>query len=67
MEKIGHQHNNLFRMVKDVVGDEFMVRYSSVEGAVAVLRQLGCGLHLESERELYFKIRQYIGRIWLVG
>jgi hypothetical protein len=40
---------------------------TGVEGAVAILRQLAAGLHLEGDRELYFKIRQYLNRIWMVG
>lgn len=44
-----------------------MIPYQSAEGAVAVLRQLGCGLHMEANKELYLKIKQYLNKIWYVG
>lgn len=60
-------YGKLFYLVKGIVGEEYTIGYTGVEGAVAILRQLAAGLHLEGDRELYFKIRQYLNRIWMVG
>lgn len=46
LEKKGHDHDGLFNMLKEVIGPEFTIPYNSVEGAVAILRQLSCGIHL---------------------
>lgn len=41
------------------------IGYQSIEGAVAVLRQLNCSIHLESEIGLYKTLMQYLSNIWV--
>ncbi len=41
------------------------IGFESNEGAVAVLRQLSCGVHLESNFDLYKSLSQYLSAIWL--
>lgn len=67
LENRHQETSKLFRMLKELVGPEFTIPYSSMDGAVAIIRQLACGLHLEADINLHIKIRQYIHKIWLVG
>lgn len=67
LENKNQPPNKLFQLMKELVGPEFTIPYTSLDGAVAILRQMSCGLHLESEISLHVKIRQYIHKIWLVG
>lgn len=41
------------------------IRYESTEGAVAILRQLSCGTHLEGNYLLYKTMTQYLPVVWL--
>lgn len=50
LENKNQLNNNLFKMLKETIGPDFVISFSSVEGAVAILRQMSCGLHLESNR-----------------
>jgi hypothetical protein len=50
LQNIGHQYSNLFSLVAEVLGQEYVIPYHSAEGAVAILRQLSCGIHLESNQ-----------------
>lgn len=41
------------------------IGFQSIEGAVAVLRQLNCNIHLESEVTLYKTLIQYLPNVWV--
>ena len=41
------------------------IGFQSIEGAVAVLRQRNCNIHLESEVTLYKTLVQYLPNIWV--
>lgn len=38
-----------------------------MEGSVAILRQLNCHIHLESDHRLLKIVKQYIPNIWYAG
>lgn len=67
LQKIGHSYSELFTLVAETIGKTSIVPYNSVEGAVAILRQLSCGIHLEASEDVFNKIKQYIHKIWYVG
>jgi len=42
--------SKLVKLLKELVGKDFVIPYTSTEGAVAILRQISSGLHLEGEK-----------------
>lgn len=67
LKKLNHQYSPLFSLVSETLGEDYILPYNTVEGAVAILRQLSCGIHLEGSDEVFNKIKQYIHKIWYVG
>jgi hypothetical protein len=67
LEKQNASLGTIHKILKEMLDPTFIIPYNSTEGAIAIVRQLSCTLHLESEMPLYTKIRQYINKIWIVG
>lgn len=41
------------------------IGFQSTEGGVAILRQLNCNIHLESQPSLYKTLVQYLPNVWM--
>lgn len=60
-----NMRNPLVTVLKEAGATE--IEYDSTEGAVAVLRQLNCGTHLEGTLGLCNILLQYLPSVWLAN